>query len=162
MRNTCAFVLFFVSALLLGFMLVDMKALFSSALSFKLHHEGAAPLTVVLIWPILGLAAFIRGVDCLGRAEVLPLKTRGADLALVALVPVLLGCSFLFQNEGFFSIYDPKGFPVHPPEMIAHPRGRWVTPAAHAFASLVLMIFMGLTWWALGKARGSESSDDRD
>ncbi len=148
MRKVCAFILFSLSALLFFSLWTKLGGLWHSAWSFKLHHEVASILCMDLIRPILALAAFAAGVRCLGKNDALNIED-GAVSGLVCLVPILVACAMLFENEVFFSMFDPKGFPVHPPEIIAHPLGGWVTPRAHALAAFALMVSFGLTFFAL-------------
>lgn len=150
-RRVCALALLAISGVVFSAAWPGLRELFGSAISYRLHHEVAAPLCVFLTLPILGLAALARAAELLGHDERLPVRVDGASTALLGLAVLLLGLGLLFENEWFFSLYDPKGFPVHPPEIVAFPWGRWVTPRAHAFASAVLV---GV---ALVLARGAKS-----
>ncbi|MCB1152034.1 hypothetical protein KDL45_00185 [bacterium] len=155
LRRALAFALFIGAIYAFAKTVAGFSPLFNSAYSFRLHHEAATALCRFLVWPILALACLVAGSRALGRADRLPLNTDGAEIALVALIPILIGCALIFENEIFFALYDPKGFPVHPPEMIAHPRGRWVRPSDHAFVSVALAVLGAFNWWAL---RGETTS----
>ncbi len=139
MRRACAFALLAISGAVFAAAWPGLKELFGSAISYRLHHEVAAPLCVFLTLPVLGLAALARAAELLDCDARLAVRVDGASTALLGLAVVLLGLGLLFENEWFFSLYDPKGFPVHPPEIVAFAWGRWVTPRAHAFASAVLI-----------------------
>lgn len=140
MRRLGAAFLFLVAAALFGYGFLHLKNLLGSAISYRLHHEVAQPLSVFLCWPILGVLCVAAGVRLWLGEYPRPFVANHGPIALLALPPILLALSLIFANEAFFSLYDPKGFPVHPPEIIAFPASGWATPAAHALAALALTV----------------------
>ncbi|MCZ7584114.1 MAG: hypothetical protein M5R36_12675 [Deltaproteobacteria bacterium] len=131
-----------------------MESSIVSTFSFRMHHEAVAPFCAMLVWPCLGLAALTAGAARLGRAEVVGARS-GTPGAFAALALLLVGCSLLTQNDFFYALYDPKGFPVHPPEVVAQPHGAYVHPIAHLFTTVCLMGASGLAAWALRRKKSA-------
>ncbi len=158
MKTARAFILFTLSALLFASIWTRLGGMWESAWSYKLHHEVATLLCMDLIRPVLALAAFAAGVRSLGKCQELGME-KNAPESLIALTPILAACALLFENEIFFSMFDAKGFPVHPPEIIAHPRGGWVAPRAHALAAFTLMVVFAVAWYALRDRKKSKADE---
>ena len=148
MKGVCAAILFIVSGVLFASIWMQLGDLWHSAWDYKLHHEVASLLCMDLIRPILALAAFAAGIVCLGKNQALKLE-RDAPMSLIALVPVLVACSLLFENEAFFAMFNSKEFPVHPPEIIAYPSGAWVAPRTHALAAFALTLIGAIGYFLL-------------
>ncbi|MBZ0273535.1 hypothetical protein K8I61_15965 [bacterium] len=142
-RVAAAFVSFAAAAYLFAAMLLDMRLLTHSALSFARHHEAAAPFFVVLSRPVLALACFLTGARFL-HADASAGAGARAPIALAGLAGVMMVVSRLLENEAFYALYDPKGYPVHPPEVIMFPRSGWVSPAAQLGAALLLAVAAGV------------------
>ncbi len=159
MKKVCAFILFTLSALLFASLWVQLGGMWHSAWNHKLHHEVASLLCMDLIIPILALAAFVAGVRCLGESQRIKIESDAVG-CLISLVPILIACSMIFENEIFFSMFNPKIFPVHPTEVLAHPRGAWVTPRAHALTAGAMMIVGALIWFALRERKDAGKSKE--
>ena len=124
--------------------MIDMKA---AADNYDEHHEVTVPVCRFIARMVLALGLGLAGVRC---RSALPLREVMAPLAALAL-PALMaaGAALIFVNEIFFSLYDPKGFPVHPTEPVMLPEAGWHSMSSALLASLLLFFSFGWMWRAL-------------
>ncbi len=122
-----------------------------SAKNYGEHHEVTVPLCrfIALILFSLGLA--LSGARATGA---LPFREVMAPLvALAAPALIAIGAALIFANEIFFSLYDPKGFPVHPTEPVIFPEAGWHGMTSHLLAALLAFFSFGWLWWSMRRRK---------
>jgi cytochrome c oxidase assembly factor CtaG len=146
--------LFFVLAGVAGvWALTFLSDLSWAAKNYGEHHEATTPFCwfIALILLSLGLAlSGARATGPLSFGEILaPLAALAAPALLAA------GAAVVFANEIFFSLNDPKGFPVHPTEQVVFPAAGWHGMTSHLLAALLMFLVFGGLWWTMrrGKSR---------
>jgi hypothetical protein len=120
---------------------------FRSAEDYGLHHEVTAPLCRFLAALLLSLGCAFAAAG--GHA---PDQIRKSARVLGAAVLVALlyaGAALLFRNAAYFSLFDPKGLPVHPAEVVMFPQAGWHGMGAHLIAAAVICAAFSLLWFAL-------------
>ena len=116
--------------------LCDLTTLAGSAESFRLHHEVTTPLCFLLAKVIGGILAGALVVQTLGIEVKMKIKPLidAASLFFVALLLMVSG--LVLENEAFFTLYDNKSLPVHPTQIVMHPKAGWMTPGDHLLICL--------------------------
>jgi hypothetical protein len=120
--------------------------LFTSAGDFGMHHEVTVPLCRFLALAALaiGLALAAAHTHAGDRAAVCAAL---GGFGLVAIVG--WAAAQVFVNEVFYSLLDPKGFPVHLTEPVLFPGAGWHGMTSHILAALLLTFGFGFVWFAL-------------
>jgi hypothetical protein len=125
----------------------QVPAFFRSAEDYGLHHEVTAPLCRFLAALLLSLGCAFAGAGGYSGEEI---RRSAQVLGAAGLVAVLFaGASLLFRNTAYFSLFDPKGFPVHPAEVVMFPQAGWHGMGAHLIAAAVICAAFSLLWFAL-------------
>jgi hypothetical protein len=108
----------------------DLGLLLESSIQFRLHHEMTTPFAFALAKIVAGLAMGVFAAGWARREN--PVIRFPLDVAAMGFTAILLvAVGYVLDNETFFSLYDYKGFPVHPTEIFIHPYGGWMTVADH-------------------------------
>ena len=118
-----------------------------SAGDYGQHHEVTVPLCRFLALVAASVGCALSG-SRLGRigdekAEWGPL------VGFAATAVVAWSVSLIFQNEIFYSLFDPKGFPVHPTEVVIDPAAGWHGLPSQLLSALLLTAAFGWIWWTL-------------
>ncbi|MDP8224700.1 MAG: hypothetical protein P9L99_15175 [Candidatus Lernaella stagnicola] len=137
--------------------LTQVLAMIASAVDYGAHHEVTVPLCRFLALVLVSLGMALAAGRALegGSYEYVaaPLKHFGAT-ALIAWAG-----SFVFANETFFSLYDPKGFPVHLTEPVLFPEAGWHGMTSHLLAAVCLAFAFTLLWITLREEKTRPDGD---
>ncbi len=138
MALACAAIIWAVSSL---------NDLWSAGVDYSEHHEATVALCRMIALSVLSLGLGLTGARIPSSR---PLREVWAPLAALALpVLIALGAELIFANEIFFSLFDPKGFPVHPTEPVVFPEAGWQSMASVLLSSLIMLLVFGWMWWSL-------------
>ena len=127
--------------------LSDTAVLYGSADSYRLHHEVTTPLLVQLAKFVAALFCGGLALGALGKSKKIGFESPTAFVALLFVVALMVVGGTVLKNQAFFTLYDYKGYPVHPTEIVAHPFGGWLTPGDHAILCLLGLAAGGLFLW---------------
>jgi len=126
------------------------RALLGSTIDFGAHHEVTLVLCRFIALTAFSLGAALTAGRLIGGRDMLEALSPLAHFAGVALVG--WGAELVFANETFFSLYDPKGFPVHLTEPVLFPAAGWHGMASHLLGAVLLTGAFAFLWWTLRKA----------
>ena len=115
------------------------------------HHEVTVALCRFIALLCVSIGCAVTGARLMEPSEPGKKLAAGAEMALTAAVAA--GAALIFVNEIFYSIFDPKGFPVHPTEVVMFPGAGWHGMSSHLLAALLLCLTCGWLWWTLRKPR---------
>ncbi len=158
-RRIIAFGTCLVGAGMFLWALTDMSVLAGSAKAFRLHHEVTTPLCVMLAKFIAAIAAGGLALGLLGRFQEVGRNLRLDIAACCFLILLCLVTGVVLENEKFFTLYDNKSLPVHPTEIVMHPKSGWMTAGAHMGICLAGLVGAGL--YLLVTARRKINGADR-
>ncbi|NLH50137.1 MAG: hypothetical protein GX444_16280 [Myxococcales bacterium] len=118
-----------------------------SAGDYGQHHEVTVPLCrfLALVAASIGCALSGSRLGRIGDAK----AEWGPLVGFAATAVVAWSASLIFQNEIFYSLFDPKGFPVHPTEVVIYPAAGWHGLPSHLLSALLLAAAFGWIWWTL-------------
>jgi len=146
------FVLMLALALLAAVWALSMiGSFFTAAADYGNHHEVTETLCLFLAAALVSLGLALSGTAMLEKSYV---RTAWSELAQLT-VPALMafGAWLLFVNETFYSLFDPKGFPVHPTETFIYPDAGWHGMLSHLLAAMLVFLGFGALWLALRKEK---------
>lgn len=129
-----------------------------SAGDFGRHHEVTVPLSLFLAYVALALALCLTGVRLAFPQEDRDPFEPLLGFGLVAAVAWIT--SLIFVNETFFSLLEPKGFPVHLTEPVVFPGAGWHGLTAHLLAALATTAGLAFYWWTVRPRRAVNGDGD--
>lgn len=150
--------LFTLAAIFVAFIALTVTPqFFSASADYGLHHEATVPLCRFIALVALSLGLALSGAQLGGSADlVTSLRPFGAMLAVAI---IAFGAELMFANEIFYSLFDPKGFPVHPTEQVIFPEAGWHGMASHLISSLLLFVGFGFVWLGLRPRRRRQEKE---
>ncbi len=147
-----SFFLLLVAALLAAFLaLSPLNLLLGAAENYGEHHEATVPLCWMIASALLSLGLALSAARLCTDVPYTEALTPLRALTVPALFAA--GAALVLANEIFFSLYDPKGFPVHPTEQVVFPEAGWHGMTSHLLAALLMTLGFGWMWWALRRRK---------
>jgi hypothetical protein len=125
----------------------SLNDLWSASADYGEHHEATVALCRMIALSILSLGLGLTGARIPSSHSFGQVLAPLAALALPVLIA--LGTELIFANEIFFSLFDPKGFPVHPTEPVVFPEAGWQSMPSVLLSSLIMFLVFGWMWWRL-------------
>ena len=122
----------------------DISKLAGSAQSFRLHHEVTTPLCYLICKICFGLLSGSIAAYFLNMEKNLGINLLIDGQALLFLSVLLIAAGLVLENEAFFTLYDNKSLPVHPTEIVMHPKSGWMTVGDHLLTSIIGIIGIAL------------------